>query len=163
MMIAITPAILSSVFIVNPPSAWPPPWDMLPEAGALGASLRELGVHRDMASSDADKIVADAFRSEQLGLFPEAIEAYRRALEAQPDHVLATARLSRLVRDIRTDPPPAMKLVWQIRLERCWEMDWLRSLLSPLNVSEIIDGRHQEFHDGSIIVDNHLTTSKRAY
>jgi hypothetical protein len=116
-----------------------------------------------MASSDADKIVADAFRSEQLGFFPEAIEAYRRALEAQPDHVLATARLSRLVRDIRTDPPPAMKLVWQIPLERCWEMDWLRSLLSPLKVSEIIDGRHQEFHDGSIIVDNHLTTSKRAY
>jgi hypothetical protein len=116
-----------------------------------------------MASSDADKIVADAFRSEQLGLFPEAIEAYRQALEAQPDHVLATARLFRLLRDIRTDPPPPLKLVWQIRLERAWETDWLRSLLGGLNVSEIVDGRHQEFHDGSIVVDNHLTTSKRAY
>ena len=116
-----------------------------------------------MASSDADKIIADAFRSEQLGLFPEALEGYRRALEAQPDHVLAAARLSRLVRDIRTDPSPPLTLVWQIPLDRCWEMDWLRSLLSPLNVSEIVDGRHQEFHDGSIIVDNHLTTSTRAY
>ena len=116
-----------------------------------------------MASSDAGKIIADAFRSEQLGLFAEAIEGYRRALEAEPDHVLAAARLSRLLRDIRTDSPPPLKLVWQIPLERCWEMDWLRSLLSPLNVSEIVDGRHQEFHDGSIVVDNHLTTSKRGY
>jgi hypothetical protein len=116
-----------------------------------------------MASSDADKIVADAFRSEQLGLFPEAIEAYRRALEAKPDHVLAAARLFRLIRDLRTDPPPPLKLVWQIPLERVWEIDWLRYLLSPLNVGEIVDTRHQEFHDGSIVVDNHLTTAKRAY
>jgi hypothetical protein len=77
--------------------------------------------------------------------------------------VLATARLLRLLRDIRSDPLPPLKLVWQIPLERCWEMDWLRSLLSPLHVGEIVDGRHQEFHDGSIIVDNHLTASKRAY
>ena len=83
--------------------------------------------------------------------------------EREPDHLLATARLSRLLRDIRTDPPPPLKLIWQIRLERSWEMDWLRSLLSPLNFTEIVDGRHQEFHDGSIIVDNYLTTSKRAY
>jgi hypothetical protein len=32
-----------------------------------------------------------------------------------------------------------------------------------LNLTEIVDGRYQEFHDGSIVVDNHLTTSKRAY
>ena len=116
-----------------------------------------------MASSDTDKIVADAFRSEQLGLFPEAIEGYRRALEAQPDHVLAIARISRLLRDLRTDPPPPLKLVWQIPLERVWETDWVRFLVSGLNVSEIVDGRHQEFHDGSIVVDNFLTPSKRAY
>lgn len=116
-----------------------------------------------MPSLDVDKIVADAFRSEQCGLFPEAIEGYRRALEAKPEHVLAAVRLLRLLRDIRTDSPPPLKLVWQVPLERVWEIDWLRYLLAPLNVSEIVDGRHREFHDGSIIVDNHLTTSKRAY
>jgi hypothetical protein len=133
---------------------------MLPEAGDFWGIAAGAGV---VAPSDADKIVADAFRSEQRGLFPEAIEAYRRALEAQPDHLLAAARLFRLLRDLRTDPLPPLTLVWQIRLERSWEMDWLRFLLSPLNVSEIVDGRHQEFHDGSIVVDNFITPSKRAY
>jgi hypothetical protein len=116
-----------------------------------------------MALSDADKIVTQSFRSEQLGLFSEAIDGYRRALEAQPDHVLAAARLFRLLRDLRTDPPPPPKLVWQIPLDDSWESNWLRYLLSGLNVTEIVDGRHQEFHDGSIIVDSHLKVAKRSY
>ena len=117
-----------------------------------------------MASTDADRIVAESFRNEQLGLFSQAIDGYRHALEANPDHLLAAARLFRLLRDLRTDPPPLpLKLVWQVSLEGSWELDWLRYLLSGLNVTEIVDGRHQEFHDGSIVVDSYLTTSKRSY
>jgi hypothetical protein len=117
-----------------------------------------------MASSpDADTIVAHAFRSEQLGLFSGALDGYRRALEVQPDHFPAAAQLFRLTRDVRSDPPAQLKLVWQVLPGASWEADWLRYLLSGLNCIEIADGRHQEFHDGSIVVDNALTAPKRSY
>jgi len=116
-----------------------------------------------MRPVDADELAFQAFRDEQLGRFADAMDGYRRSLVARPNHLFAATRLLRLQRDRRADSPGRPTIVWQIPLDTAWESDWVRYLLSGLDATEVVDGRHVHFVDGSIVVDNHLDQRKRDY
>jgi hypothetical protein len=110
------------------------------------------------------EVVLESYRHEQLGLFSQALDGYRRALEAAPDHLAAAIRYCRLRRDLRTEPASNLKILWQIDpRENYWETDWVRYLLSGLNCTEIIDGRYEQFHDGCIVLDNRIDPQKTGY
>ncbi len=116
-----------------------------------------------MRPVDVDELAFQAFRDEQLGRFAGAMEGYRRTLVARPNHLFAATRLLKLQRDLRTEPPGRPTIVWQIPLDAAWESDWVRYLLSGLDATELVDGRHAHFIDGCIVVDNHLDQRKRDY
>src|SRR5258705_9659028 len=117
-----------------------------------------------MGPLNPTEMVSESYRLEQLGLFSAALDGYRRALEAAPDHVFAAIRYFRLQRDLRTELPGALKILWQIDpREDYWETDWVRYLLSGLNCTEIIDGRYEQFHDGCIVIDNRIGPQKTGY
>ena len=110
------------------------------------------------------EIVLESYCLEQLGLFSGALDGYQRALEAAPDHLAAAIRYCRLRRDLRTEPPSDLKILWQIDpRENYWETDWVRYLLSGLNCTEIIDGRYEQFHDGCIVIDNRIGPQRTGY
>jgi hypothetical protein len=116
-----------------------------------------------MPPSNANEFLFQGFRLEQLGEFSRASEEYQKALDAQPDNLTAASRYFRLRRDTRTDAASGIKLVWQIDPKESWESEWVRHLLSGLEYREVADGRHTEFHDGAIVVDNRIGPEKRAY
>ncbi len=116
-----------------------------------------------MRPPDVDELAFQAFRDEQLGRFAGAMDGYRRALVARPNHLFAATRLLKLQRDLRTESPGRPTIVWQIPLDAAWESDWVRYLLSGLDATELVDGRHAHFIDGCIVVDNHLDQRKRDY
>jgi len=116
-----------------------------------------------MQPVNVDELVFQAFRDEQLGRFAAAVDLYRRVLAAQPQHLFAATRLLKLQRDLRSDPPPRLTIVWQISIDASWESDWVRYLLSGLDCTERIDGRHADFIDGAIVVDHHIDQRKRDY
>jgi hypothetical protein len=116
-----------------------------------------------MPPANADELLFQGFRLEQLGQFSAALEHYKKAHQARPDMVGAATRYLRLLRDMRPDAVARIKLVWQMNPNENWETEWVRYLLSSLNCVEIIDKGHQEFHDGSIVVDNRIGPERRAY
>jgi hypothetical protein len=105
-----------------------------------------------------------AFQFEQLGLYSQALERYRKALDAAPSNLTAAQRYYRLLRDMRPEAPEGLKLIWQIDPNgKCWETDWVRFLLSGLDYAEIFDGEHRHMHDGAIIVESRIAPQRRPY
>ena len=112
---------------------------------------------------DPEKMLLESYRLEQLGSFSDALEGYKRALEAAPDLFIAALRYRRLQRDMRTDAPRGLKMVWQIDPQVHWETDWVRYLLSGLDCAEVVDGQYKVFHDGCIIIDNRIGSQNTRY
>jgi hypothetical protein len=116
-----------------------------------------------MADPDIDRLLFDAYRFEQLGVFETALAQYREVMRVQPDNFAAATRRFRLERDLRRDPPGPLTLVWQKpptepRLETT-----IRRYLSGLSFTEIVDGNYREFHDGSLVVDHNLRPESLPY
>jgi len=115
-------------------------------------------------SSHPNEYLLQGFRFEQLGSYSQALEEYRKALDAQPQNLITAGRYFRLLRDMRPDAPEGLKLIWQIDPGgACWESDWVRFLISGLDYTEIIDGKYRELHDGAIVVDNQIGPQRRPY
>jgi hypothetical protein len=102
---------------------------------------------------------------EQLGEFENALNGYRTVLGEVPGNEIATFRYKRLLRDLRSDEVKQFHLVWQVDSVNGgqWEVDWIRQLLAGLAPQEVIDGEHNVFIDGSIIVDHTLSPQKNEY
>src|SRR6185437_14468522 len=113
---------------------------------------------------DANQLLSQAFRLEQLGCFAGALEGYRKALETHPKPAVAVIKYFRLLREVGASPANDLKLVWQLDPGgNYWETDWVRYLLSGLNCTEIIDCRYSEFHNNAIIVDCGIDSSRSGY
>jgi len=109
------------------------------------------------------EFLAQAFRFEQLGLYSQALQEYRKTLDIQPDDLTAANRYFRLLRDMRPESPEGLKLIWQIDPNGSSQTDWVRFVLSGLDHVEIIDGSYRELHDGAIIIDQHIGAEQRPY